>query len=183
MSAGWGRSKGGAVRDQESFDDFYASSMRRVVSHLYAITGSRAEAEDAVQEAYARAWARWGRISRYHDPEAWVRTVAYRIFVSAWRKAASRKAAHDRHGLPADESAVSPDYVAIIAALRQIPASQRQAIVLHHLVGRSVDEIAHEAHLPPGTVKARLSRGRRALAELLSDGGAVASLETQGGRP
>jgi RNA polymerase sigma-70 factor, ECF subfamily len=171
------------VRDQESFDDFYAASMQRVVGHLHAMTGSRAEAEDAVQEAYARAWARWGRLSRYHDPEAWVRTVAYRVFVSAWRKAASRMNAHTRHGPPARDSGVSPDYVAIIEALRKIPASQRQVIVLHHLVGRSVDEIAHEAHLPAGTVKARLSRGRRALAELLSDGSPLASLQTEGGRP
>ena len=170
------------MRDKQSFDDFYASSARRMVSHLYAMTGSRAEAEDAVQEAYARAWARWGRLSGYHDPEAWIRTVANRIAVSAWRKAASRKVAHIRHGAPAEGNAVSPDYVAIIAALRQIPAGQRQVIVLHHLVGRSVDEIAHEIHLSASTVKARLYRGRRALTELLSDGSSIASLQPKGGR-
>ncbi len=157
------------MRDAESFDEFYAGSVRRLTSQLHAMTGSRAEAEDAVQEAYARAWRRWGRVSGYGDPEGWVRTVAYRITVSSWRKTVSRAAAHRRHGPPDDAAGLSPDYVAIIAALRQIPPSQRQAIVLHHLVGLSVSEIAQEAGVPSGTVKARLSRGRRALAVLLSD--------------
>lgn len=157
------------MRDQGGFDEFYASSVRRVTSQLHAITGSRADAEDAVQEAYARAWQRWAKVSGYEDPEAWVRVVAYRIFVSSWRKAASRNIAHRRHGTPDAEAGLSPDYVAIISALRQIPVDQRRAIVLYHLVGLSVDQIAREASVPPGTVKARLSRGRRALAPLLSD--------------
>jgi RNA polymerase sigma-70 factor, ECF subfamily len=98
-----------------------------------------------------------------------VRTVAYRVTVSSWRKAVSRTAAHRRHGPPDDTAGMNPDYVAIIAALRQIPAVQRQAVVLHHLVGLPVGEIAREAGVPPGTVKARLSRGRKALAALLTD--------------
>jgi len=73
----------------------------------------------------------------------------------------SRTAAHRRHGVPDDEAGLSPDYVAIVAALRKIPAGQRQAIVLHHLYSLSVGEIAQEVGVPTGTVKARLSRGRR----------------------
>jgi RNA polymerase sigma-70 factor (ECF subfamily) len=46
--------------------------------------GDFAEAEDAVQEAYARAWQRWGRVSGYADPTAWVRTVAHRVAVSRY---------------------------------------------------------------------------------------------------
>lgn len=158
------------MRDQESFDEFYASSVRRITSQLHAITGNRADAEDAVADAYARAWQRWTRVSGYDDPEGWVRTVAYRTFVSSWRKAVSRNVAHRRYGAPADEAGLSPDYVAIIVALRQIQADQRRAIVLHHLVGLSVEQIARETGAPTGTVKARLARGRRALAQLLSDG-------------
>jgi RNA polymerase sigma-70 factor (ECF subfamily) len=157
------------VRDQEGFDQLYAASVRRLTSQLYAITGDRAEAEDAVQEAFARAWQHWGRVSGYADPEGWIRTVACRISVSSWRKALTRSAAHRRRGPAAELPGLSPDYVAIIAALRQIPAAQRQAIVLHHLVGLSVEEIAREHGLPTGTVKARLARGRRALQPLLAD--------------
>jgi DNA-directed RNA polymerase specialized sigma24 family protein len=54
----------------ESFDAFYAGSVRRVTALLDAMTGGRAEAEDCGQEAYARAWQRWGSLSGYDDPEA-----------------------------------------------------------------------------------------------------------------
>jgi RNA polymerase sigma-70 factor (ECF subfamily) len=74
-----------------------------------------------------------------------------------------------RHGPADDTPEPSIDNVALVAALRQIPEAQRRAIVLHHLGGRSVAEVAHETGVPEGTVKARLARGRAALAELLSD--------------
>lgn len=157
------------MRDPESFDAFYAGSVRRVICQLYALTGDRAEAEDVVQEAYARAWQRWERLGGYADPEGWVRTVAYRISVSAWRKAVSRGAAHRRHGAAGAVPEISPDYVAVIDALREISADQRCAIVLHHMVGLSVAEIAAETSASVAAVKARLSRGRQALAVLLAD--------------
>jgi RNA polymerase sigma-70 factor, ECF subfamily len=157
------------MRDSGTFDEFYSGSVRRVTGLLYAMTGSHAEAEDCVQEAYARAWQRWDKVSEYGDPEAWVRTVAYRVSISTWRKTSNMRAAHRRHGAPDDPHGMSPDYVAIIAALRKIPAHQRQAIVLHHLVGLSVEEIARETQAPPGTVKARLSRGRHALVPYLTE--------------
>jgi RNA polymerase sigma-70 factor (ECF subfamily) len=59
------------------------------------------------------------------------------------------------------------DRLALVAALGNIPAAQRTAIVLHHLLGLPVAEVAAETGVAEGTVKARLSRGRRALAELL----------------
>jgi RNA polymerase sigma-70 factor, ECF subfamily len=158
------------VRDPDDFDTFYAATVRRVTSYLYTVTGSRAEAEDAAQEAYARAWQRWDKISGYGNPEGWVRTVGYRIAVNSWRRGVTRAAAHRRHGVPDDQPGLSPDYLAIVAALRKISPGQRQAIVLHHLFGLSVEEIAREASLPAGTVKARLSRGRHALAPLLGEG-------------
>jgi RNA polymerase sigma-70 factor (ECF subfamily) len=156
------------MRDPSGFDAFYAGSARRLISQLYAMTGSRAEAEDLVQEAFARAWQRWEKVSRYGDPEAWVRTVACRLRVSVWRKTVNRLAAHQRHGPPEEIPGADPDYVAIVAALRRIPAEQRRAIVLHHLVGLSVEETARETGVATGTVKARLARGRQAMAPYLS---------------
>ena len=84
----------------DDFDAFYAGSVRRVTGYLYAVTGSRAEAEDAAQEAFARAWQHWPKVSGYTDPEGWVRIVGFRIAVSAWHKMVSRTAAHRRHGVP-----------------------------------------------------------------------------------
>lgn len=157
------------MRDTEGFDAFYTGSSRRVLHQMYAMTGNLADAQELVQEAYARAWQRWSAVSTYDDPEAWVRTVAWRLAASRWRKARNGVAAMLRHGPPPHAPEPSLDNVALVAALREIPEVQRRTVVLHHLVGLSVAEVAHEMHVPEGTVKARLSRGRAALAQLLTD--------------
>ncbi|MFR9798803.1 SigE family RNA polymerase sigma factor [Streptomyces sp. MS06] len=169
------------MREADDFDAFYAGSVRRLTGQMYAMTGSRTEAEDLVQEAFARAWQNWGKVSRYDDPEAWVRTVAHRLRVSVWRKAVNRLAAHRRRGPDDDVPGVGVDYVAVVAALRRIPAPQRRAIVLHHLVGLTVEEIARETGARPGTVKARLSRGRRAMAPHLTETTGEAGLPASAG--
>jgi RNA polymerase sigma-70 factor (ECF subfamily) len=152
--------------DALDFDGFYAASYRRVVQHVYAFTGDVGEAQDCAQEAYTKAYLRWSEVSTYDDPAAWVRTVAFRLAVSRWRKTRNSLVAWRRHGT-AHVPDLSPDHVALVAALRQISAPQREAIVLHHLVGLSVDEIADQTGTPTGTIKARLARGRAALAALL----------------
>jgi len=157
------------MRDAEDFDTFYATSSRRVTAHVTMMVGSRSEAEDAVAEAYLRAWNRWQKISRYDNPEAWVRQVAYRHAVSSWRKAVNRLRAHRSEAADQHVEALTPDHVAIVAALRRIPADQRRVIVLHHLAGLTVAEIHAETGIPPGTVTTWLARGRRALAAHLSD--------------
>jgi RNA polymerase sigma-70 factor (ECF subfamily) len=155
------------VRDSEEFDEFYTASVRRVSGYVYALTGDRAETEDLVQEAYARAWHQWAQVRAHGDPEAWVRTVAYRVRVSRWRRLTAGVRAHRRHGVAPDVPELSVDYVAIITALRTLPAQQRRAVVLHHLLGLSVEEIAAETGVAAGTVKSRLARGRAVLAKLL----------------
>ncbi|MFF3856099.1 sigma-70 family RNA polymerase sigma factor [Micromonospora sp. NPDC002575] len=157
------------MRDAAEFDAFYSASAHRLLGQLYAMIGNRAEAEDAVAEAYARAWDRWAVVRGCDSPEAWVRRVAYRVAVSAWRKTVNRMRAHRREATGQRVDAVSVDHVAIVAALRHIPAEQRRAVVLHHLVGLSVAEIAAEVGANENTVKTRLARGRRALAAHLTE--------------
>jgi RNA polymerase sigma-70 factor (ECF subfamily) len=157
------------MRATDDFDAFYSATSRRLVGQVFAMTGDLSEAEDAVQEAYTRAWHRWPSISGYQDPEAWLRTVAYRITVNSWRKARNRLTAHLRSSRNSELSGLSPDLVALVSALRQIPEAQRRVIVLHYLVDLSIDQIAMEVGVPTGTVKARLARGRRALAPLISE--------------
>lgn len=157
------------MRDAAGFDAFYAATSRRVTHQMYAMTSSLADAQELSQEAYARAWQRWSTVSAYDDPEAWVRTVAWRLAASRWRKAKLGVAAMLRHGAPEHVPEPGLDNVALVAALKQIPEVQRRAIVLHHLAGLSVAEVAHEVGAPEGTVKARLARGRAALAHLLAD--------------
>ncbi|MFC8618218.1 SigE family RNA polymerase sigma factor [Micromonospora purpureochromogenes] len=151
----------------EGFEEFYRTTRHRVVTVLYALSGDLTEAQDAAQEAYVRAWQRWDRISGYGDPEAWVRTVGYRLLVNRWRKIRNGLTAYRRHGPDPVVAPPSENTVALVSALRQLPAEQRQAIVLHHLADLSIAEIAAQTDAPAGTVKARLARGRRALADLL----------------
>jgi RNA polymerase sigma-70 factor (ECF subfamily) len=158
------------MRDAPSFDEFYAVSCGRLLGQLTAMTADRELARDVVQEAYAKAWARWGRVSRLDNPEAWVRTVAWRAAVSRWRR--RRVAQASQHLVASPEAAEDPDVataVAVRAALARIPAAQRQALVLHELCGMSVEQVARETGVAVGTVKSRLARGRTALSELLGD--------------
>ncbi|WP_034275496.1 SigE family RNA polymerase sigma factor [Actinospica robiniae] len=157
------------MRDSVLFDEFYTASVRRISGYVYAMTGDAAETEDVVQEAYGRAWQHWEQVSGYANPEAWLRTVAYRIRISRWRRAAAGFKAHRRHGAAQDLPELSVDYVALIAALRAIPANQCRAIVLYYLVGLSIEEIAQETGVAAGTVKSQLSRARTRLAVLLTD--------------
>lgn len=159
--------------DSNDFAGFYTASATRVVGYLYVVLGSVAEAEDAAQEAYTRAWLRWSRLRGYDDPEAWVRTVGFRVAMSSWHKTKNRLTAQRRSAGGAVATAhvpdLSPDRLAVVDALRRIPAEQRRALVLFHLIGLTVTEIAAETGVPSGTVKARLSRGRKALAPYVSE--------------
>lgn len=157
------------MRETADFDAFYEGSRTRLTHQMYAMTGNLADAQECVQEAYTRAWQRWSTVKSADNPEAWLRTVAWRIAASRWRKTKNGFAAMARHGRPPPVPEPSPDSVALVAALRQLPEVQRRAIVLHHLVDLSVEDVARETSSPVGTVKARLARGRAALAEILRE--------------
>lgn len=156
--------------DAESFDAFYTGAFATLVGQLYAMTGNHAEAQDCVQEAFVRAWDHRERLDHAEAPEAWVRTVAWRLAVSRWRRARLALRPPDRaRGAATTVPEPGIAHTALVQALRRIPAEQRRAIVLHHLCDLCVAEVAAETGSPVGTVKARLSRGRAALAALLDD--------------
>lgn len=156
--------------DAEEFDSFYAGSFARLVGQLHAMIGDGDEAHECVQEAFVRAWSHRKQLDRAHAPEAWVRTTAYRLAVSRWRRTVRGRRDPDRAVQPVDHGrAPSEDRVAVVEALKQLPEPQRRALVLHHLCDLPVDAVAAEVGAPVGTIKARLSRGRAALQELLGD--------------
>ncbi|MFF9058903.1 SigE family RNA polymerase sigma factor [Streptomyces sp. NPDC101213] len=154
---------------EDEFDAFYASAFPRLTGQLYAFTGDHGEAQDVVQEAFVRAWARRRRFLADSAPEAWIRTVAMRLAVSRWRR--SRRWLELVRRTPPPEPAPGPDpgNAALVAALRELPEAQRRAIVLHHLCDLSVEQVASETRAPVGTVKARLARGRAKLAKRLAE--------------
>jgi RNA polymerase sigma-70 factor (ECF subfamily) len=156
--------------DEREFDDFYAASFQRITGQVYAMIGSRDEAQECVQEAFVRAWAHRKKLEKADHPEAWVRTTAYRLAVSRWRRTMRGRRPTDRAMGPALETAAPNEaHVALVAALKQLPEAQRQALVLHHIADLPVHDVAREVGVPEGTIKARLSRGRAALAALLAD--------------
>jgi RNA polymerase sigma-70 factor (ECF subfamily) len=154
---------------EADFDAFYRGTARRVVHLVYASTGDLTLAQDCTQEAYARAWQQWGTVHAYDDPLAWVRTVARRLAISAWRKESSRDRAHERHGESTTGATGPPteDRVAVVAALRTLAEPVREAVTLHYIGDLSIEQIAHETNTPAGTIKARLHRGRAQLAAAL----------------
>jgi RNA polymerase sigma-70 factor, ECF subfamily len=149
--------------------DLYAASYGRLVQVVTLVAGSRAEAEDVVQEAFARLVPRWSRISTYEDPEAWVRAVAFRILSNRFRRARHAIAVSRRTEQVEPSGDVSTERVDIARALAALPVGQRQVVVLHHLLDLPVAEIAAALGVPAGTVKSRLSRARIALAPLLRE--------------
>ncbi|WBB66587.1 SigE family RNA polymerase sigma factor [Micromonospora sp. WMMD812] len=157
------------MRNAQSFDEFYRGTARRMLRYGYAVSGDHTEAQDLVQEAYARAWRQWGRLSAHPAPEAWLRLVVTRLATDRWRNLHRWRAALIRSGPPASAPPPSEDGVLLVRALRQVPVDQRQALALHYLFDMSVEEIAREAGVPVGTVKSWLSRGRSRLAALLPD--------------
>ncbi len=155
--------------DEAAFDAFYNASFARLVRQTYAVCGNLAEAQDCVQEAFVRAWDRRRELDEARSPEAWVRTVAHRLAVSRWRKAVRAFRSPDRAVEERSSREPSPDKVVLQQAMAQLPYEQRRALVLHYIADLSIDDIAEEVGAPSGTIKARLSRGRKALASLLGD--------------
>ncbi len=152
------------------FDEFYLGCRDRVVLHVAALTGDPAEALDHVQEAFVKAWTRWDRVGGYDDPEAWVRRVAHNHAVSGWRRV--RRTVLRAEG-DASVAYLDPEQLELLQALAQLPTREREVVVLHHLVGYRVEEIAAQLSAPSGTVKSWLSRGRAKLAAALSTPEAV----------
>jgi RNA polymerase sigma-70 factor (ECF subfamily) len=149
------------------FDTFYAATVQRVVHHVYAVCGDLAEAQDVTQEAYVRAWQRWSTLADYDDPEAWVRTVAWRLAANRWRSLRRWLAARTRLGLPQPVPGPTPDRIALIVSMRRLSEPQRRVVVLHYLHDMPVAEVARSTGMPVGTVKVYLARARAALAALL----------------
>lgn len=152
--------------DEEEFDALYRRLSPRLMGQAYSMTGSRTAAEDLIEAAFGRAWVRWGEVRRLQNPEAWIRRVMLNQAISDWRKR-SRPNLADRTAQVGDESDV--DAIWLADALRALPRNHCRAIVLHDAAGLTVPEIARELHVPAGTVKSWLSRGRATLAVLLTD--------------
>ncbi|MFC4070159.1 RNA polymerase sigma factor [Actinoplanes subglobosus] len=161
---------------EESVRQAYEAYYRRLVTAVFGLVGDVAEAEDAVHEAFARVLAAPRSFLKADDAERWLRVAALNVARTRYR----RRWLFDRlvrsgrvEASPEAAPGVSGDRVVLVAALRRLAPATREAVVLHHLADLSVAEVAATLGVPVGTVKARLARGRAALAGFLSDDGPV----------
>jgi RNA polymerase sigma-70 factor (ECF subfamily) len=151
----------------EGFDEFYRGTYARLLRYAYGLTGDAAEAQDLAHEAYARAWARWRRLSGYDDPEGWLRLVVNRLSTDRWRELRQVRNWWERTPPPPPVPPPSDDVVVLVEAMRELPENHRRALVLYYLLDQPVADIAKEIGAAPGTIKSWLSRGRAALAARL----------------
>src|SRR5687767_10370215 len=123
------------------FADLYHTHFRRIALQLHAYLGDHSEAQDVTQEAFCRALDRWGRISGYDDPSAWVRRVAVNLAISRRRRQTTMLRFVSRQRVEHVDGP-GPDRVALIRALAALPERHRRAVVQHHIGHMSTAEIA-----------------------------------------
>jgi len=129
----------------EAVRQAYHVYYRRLVGQVFGLIGDLAEAEDAVQEAFARVLAAPRSFLDAEEPERWLRVAALNVARTRYRRrwvfdrlVRSGRVEITREAAPG----LSPDRVALLAALRRLAPPTREAVVLHHLADLPVAEVA-----------------------------------------
>jgi RNA polymerase sigma factor (sigma-70 family) len=139
------------------FEALYEREFPSVFRAAFLLCGDRSAAEDAAQEAFARALVRWRRLEGQPWAAGWVMTTAMNSARRAMRK---RPMPHE----DARSTAIDHDAgLDVRAAIGRLPARQQEAVALYYLLDLSVDDTAAAMGVAGGTVKAHLSRAREAL--------------------
>ncbi|MEV6299238.1 SigE family RNA polymerase sigma factor [Actinoplanes sp. NPDC051861] len=134
----------------------------------YLLCGDGHQADDLVQEAITKLYARWARISRVDNVDAYVHTMIVRTFLDEkrrgwWRVGLFGTAPEQQ----APERAGIEDRTVVRAALSQIPPRQQAVLVLRFLCDKPIAEVAEILGCSPGTVKSQTSHGLETLRRLL----------------
>lgn len=136
---------------RRDFGAHVESHYRRLVAQLYAITLDSAEAHDVVQDAYSRAWRSWSTIGHSPDPAEWVRRVAVGSTIRSWRRVLRRRPQLATGG-------IDPRSATLLGALARLAPGARRCLVLHHMAGTPLTEIAALEGVSVAAVLARLRR-------------------------
>lgn len=137
-----------------------------------AILGNEADARDAAQDTFVAAWRQLGRLQDAERFDAWLQRVA----VNAARMVHRSRRRRGVREIPSADVAArvaevaapeAADVRTLDMAMRTLPVEQRAILVLHHLDGRPVADLAEILEIPVGTVKSRLHTARAALQRAL----------------
>jgi RNA polymerase sigma-70 factor, ECF subfamily len=152
------------VLDDATIERFVREDYARVVKAVAFVTGDPSGAEDAVQEAVARAWLHKQPIDAL---PAWVASVALNVSRSGWRRIGAERRAIERLQAPSAPGEPDPDEVDLRRAMATLPRRQREVAVLRYLLQFDTKETAAALRVSEGTVKNSLSKARDALAARL----------------
>jgi RNA polymerase sigma factor (sigma-70 family) len=151
------------------FAEFYQSFRDDCLRTVLVIVGDQDSAQELVAEAFARACASWRTVSGHPAPAAWVVRTALNLNISRWRRRREVPVPDPDilAGRPAAATAAQdPVDPQIMAALRRLPARQRQVIALRLILDLDTSGTAQVLGITPNTVMAHMAR---ALATLRSD--------------
>lgn len=173
--------------DEHGFRDWMAARLPALRRKAYLLSGDWHTADDLVQDALIALYARWPRVARGSNIDAYANRVLVHKFIDSRRRPWRRE--HVTEAVPesADHSAaqafsdVDGTDGPLRAALTALPAGQRAVVVLRFAEDLSVGEIAALMDLPSGTVKSRLSRASAAIRTHLERHGHPMALD--GARP
>ena len=149
---------------EPGFERFYETEAPSVFRAVYLLCGDRVLAEDATQEAFARALERWERLRTQPWAGGWVTTTALNVARRGMRRGRRlRLAARD------DPTSVE-ETIDLWARVKDLPRRQQEAVVLHYRMGLSVEEVADVMDCREGTVRTHLARAREGLRAALTGG-------------
>jgi RNA polymerase sigma-70 factor (sigma-E family) len=151
------------------FGEFAQTRTPALIRVAYLLTGDQHAAEDLVQSALAKTFARWHAV-RHDDPEGYVRTVMYREQVSWWRRRRRQRetpptwATPERGPDPTEHAGLR---LAMREALLKLPAPQRTVVVLRYYEDLTETQVAEALGCSIGTVRSRTHRAISRLRETL----------------
>jgi len=157
------------ARRVETFEDFFHANYERLLRAMYLATGNRHEAEDLAQDAMARVLERWNRVAATEDPIGYVFRVALNRRRSLLRRlaVAMRRTPQFDSEPQIEPTAAVDDRDAIRRALQELPATQREALVLCDWLGKTDSEAGAVLRTSAGAIRTRLHRARAAMRESL----------------
>jgi RNA polymerase sigma factor (sigma-70 family) len=178
-------------RPERAFERLYRAHVHEVYRYALAVTGSRADAEDVVQTTFMNAYRALDRGDQPQKPRNWLIAIAHNVCRERFRQAARRptEVVFDEDLAAALVPDEAPSATDIQRALGQLALTQREALVMRELEGRSYAEIAEVLGLTVSAVETLLFRARRALREQLegtltcSQAEAALSLQLDGRLP